>query len=56
MLVQGTAHLGKANELVEQGGVMKGGKSGSLEECLALDPENFATAPALCPPQGVVST
>lgn len=49
-IVEGTAYLGEAKQLVEQGGVVKGGRSGSLEECLGLDPEIFVTVPALCPP------
>lgn len=42
---QGAAALWKANQPIEHGGVMKSGKSGSLQECLHLDPVMFATVP-----------
>lgn len=41
---------------MEQGVVMEGGNSGSLEECLSLDPEIFATVLCFTPSLGVVFT
>lgn len=46
---QGAAALWKANQPIEHGGVMKSGKSGSLEECLLLDPVLFAKVPCYLP-------
>lgn len=53
---QGAAPLWKANQPIEQGVVMEGGNSGSLEERLSLDPVIFATVFCFPPSLGVVFT
>ena len=49
---QGAAPLWKPNQPIKHGGVMEGGKSGFLEECLGLDPAMFATVPRFPPSLG----